>query len=67
MRPPFLVCLAAAAANPDFVREWERLRGFRAPRAPIDAMVDEACGLNDEKARLFIEDVRELIYDRIEP
>lgn len=46
--PTFAACLVAAAARPDFVREFDRLSGTHlarlASRSPTDALIDDATG-----------------------
>ena len=58
--------VAAAAANPEFVENWARLRGIRLPATPMDKMIDEATGHGAAIARQFIADVDELVCQRLE-
>jgi hypothetical protein len=58
-------CVDAASSNPVFVVHWARLRGISLPDTPMDWLHANACGTSDSIASLFIEDVRELIYDRL--
>lgn len=58
-------CVLAAAANPEYVANWMRLRGIRLPSSPIETMIDQQTGYGDQIARQFFEDVRELIYNRM--
>ncbi|HZF98278.1 MAG TPA: hypothetical protein VEY92_08560 [Pseudoxanthomonas sp.] len=65
MRPSFADCVIAAACNDEYVADWMRLRGIRAPRAPIDRMIDEQTGYSEHVAQMFLDDVYNLIYSRI--
>jgi hypothetical protein len=58
-------CVDAAARNPVYVMQWARIRGIELPETPMDWLVDDSTGRADSIAALFIEDVRELIYDRL--
>jgi hypothetical protein len=58
-------CVEVAAANPEFVVNWARIRGVSLPTTPMDWLVSDASGHCDSIAALFIEDVREMIYDRV--
>ena len=53
--------------QPDFVREWSRLRGVSFSKTPIDLMIDKATGYQAKVMRMFIEDVKDLVWDRIGP
>lgn len=62
--PYFWVCVRAALDNERFVENWRRLHGLDVPRTVLDRMVDKATGRDDWVARTFLDDVKELIYDR---
>jgi hypothetical protein len=53
------------AGQDEFVAQWERLRGVRLPRSPIEKMIDEATGNDSAIARLFINDVFDLVWSRL--
>lgn len=63
--PTLAECVAIAVANPEFVENWARLRGISLPSTPIDRMVDDATGRSDAIASQFIQDVADLLFDRI--
>lgn len=63
--PYFWVCVRSALNNHRFVENWKRLHGVELPRSSIETMVDEATGRNDWIAQQFLDDVKELIYDRV--
>lgn len=57
-------CVQYCYSNEDFVRELERLHGD-SPVGPMEAMVDKACGMRDYRLRRFIDNVKDLIWDRL--
>lgn len=63
----FIQCVAACAANAEFVANWSRLRGIRFGANPLERMIDEASGFNSEIARQFIADVHDLVWSRLPP
>lgn len=63
--PWFWECVRAAMSNPRFVNNWMRLHEVELPRTAIEKAVDEASGHNDWLAQQFLDDVKELIYDRV--
>lgn len=58
-----------AYANKELVREFDRLWGtnLMAKGSPIELMVDQGTGRLEHDLKLFIEFVREYIYDRLVP
>ena len=58
-------CVDAAAKNPEYVMRWAEMRGVTLPKTPMDWLIDDSTGRCDAIAKLFIEDVRELIYARL--
>lgn len=63
-RVTFGDCLKYALQT-EFFSEWTRLREHKRPTSPLDAMIDEATGMNDHISRQFILDVYELIWLRL--
>jgi hypothetical protein len=61
----FAQCVSAALNNPEFVTNWQRLRGVRLPASAIERMIDDASGNSDDMARLFLADVLDLLYLRL--
>jgi hypothetical protein len=61
----FADCVIEAAGSDEYVANWMRLRGVHAPRAPIDRMIDEQTGYSESVARMFLDDVHDLIYSRL--
>jgi hypothetical protein len=59
--------IRACAACPEFVANWARLRGVHLPTTPIDRMIDDATGRNDDIAQQFVADVFDLVIGRLEP
>ena len=59
-------CLAAAARQPELVREFDRLAGTHLStldsRRPIDAMIDEASGRDREAVLKFAAFVFDAVY-----
>lgn len=53
------------AACPEFVTEWSRLRGVGFPRHAPDRLIDDATGYSADIARLFIDDVIDLVISRL--
>lgn len=64
--PWFLQCVAVASSNSEFVDQWLRLRGINLPRSTIERLVSESTGEGDAVAELFLKDVYDLIYSRME-
>jgi len=64
-RPPFALCLLMAVNTPEFIQNWERLRGIKLPKNHLEQLIDDATGASDKWAQLFVQDVRELIYERL--
>lgn len=56
-------------ANKELVRNFDRLWGtnLMTRGSPIDIMVDQSTGRLEHDLRLFIEFVRECIYDKLVP
>jgi hypothetical protein len=65
--PFFLTCLRKAAADKEFIAGFDRLTGnnLSLKGAPIELMVDQACGRVDDGLRQFVEFVYETVYLRI--
>lgn len=63
--PWFWHCVSEAMDTPEFLAQWRSLRGYQIARSPIEAMVDKACGVEQERAQEFIRDVYDTIYTRI--
>lgn len=63
-RVTFGDCLQRALQS-EFFLEWARLRGYKPPTSPLDAMIDKAAGIDDHTARQFILDVYDLIWLRL--
>lgn len=61
----FAQCVSAALHNPEYVANWQRLRGVRLPASAIERMVDDSSGNSHDIARLFLADVLDLIYLRV--
>ncbi len=51
----------------EFVREWSRLRGVSIAVAPIEMMIDKATGNDKRVIELFVADVIDLVWNRLEP
>lgn len=67
--PAFGACLAAAAANKDLVREFDRLHktNLSLNGGPLDLAIDQATGRLEADAAAFAEFVHDTIYSRLEP
>ena len=50
----------------EFVREWSRLRGVSIAKAPITMMIDQATGNDKRIMKLFVVDVIDLVWNRME-
>ena len=61
----FADCLNACAANPEFVKNWARLRGIRFAGNPLERAIDTATGYDEHIAQTFIEDVADLLWSRL--
>ena len=67
----FWDCVKACIAQPGLIAEFERLSGHRLPaassirRAPIEHMIDDACGVHDAACWAFLEFVWECVYTRL--
>lgn len=58
----FLECLNAAIQT-DIVKEWERLSGKKLiASSPIDRMIDEATGYQEEVLKEFIDFVYDYVF-----
>lgn len=63
--PSLEACVMAAAASPEYVANWMRLRGVRLPASPIESLIDAQTGYGDAIAQMFFDDVRENIFNRM--
>lgn len=61
----FAECVAAALNNPEYVANWQRLRGVRMPVSALEQLIDNGTGYNHYIARLFLDDVLDLLYLRL--
>lgn len=62
--PTFLDCVMLCARTPEFVENWQRLRGMSLGKTPIDRMIDEATGYDREICEQFLNDVWECVWAR---
>lgn len=63
----FHECLMFCAKQSELVENFNRLTGYKLgePRSPIDQMIDQATGLEDEAMREFISFVHEFVWLRL--
>lgn len=63
----FLRCLYAAAAEPELIKEFDRLSGTNLARhgTPLDLMVDDATGRTSDALEQFVHFVFEVAYNRV--
>lgn len=63
----FLDCVKECAKNPEYVSNWERLRGVKIVPSMLDRMIDESAGYDHATsiAKLFIADVYETVWSRL--
>jgi hypothetical protein len=65
----FLDCVAFCAGQRGFVEQVDRLSGSRfgqmGRRAPLEAMIDEACGVDIAQASEFAALVFDLVWSRL--
>lgn len=64
MDPAFLACVLEAASTPELVVQFDRLYGadLGARRAPIERMVDIACGKRNDDISAFMCFVHRSVY-----
>lgn len=69
MTPGLAATIMTVARNSEFLAEWRRLTGaaIGAPKAAIDAMIDESTGRNRSDAEAFAEFVRKYVWERLTP
>ena len=54
--------------NPDFYDGWQELKGYSGGNnSPITAAIDSATGFDKVRMHEFIEDVADLVIDRLPP
>lgn len=62
---------AWVAKNPDFVREYDRIRGTAlsrlGSRSGIEAAIDDATGRTEFEVKQFMADVADVIWHRLSP
>lgn len=58
-------CLKACVSNREYVANWERLRGVRIARTPIETMIDRATGNDEAIMAQFALDVFDTVYSRL--
>jgi hypothetical protein len=67
--PIFKRCLVDASRMSEFVENFDRLCGCNVGNlgkgTPIDRMIDEASGFNDDQLRKFAEFVHDTVYMRL--
>jgi hypothetical protein len=63
----FLTCVSASAANPELVRNFDRLQGTNLSMrgAPLDLMIDQAAGRLDSDVNKFLDFVWEYVFTRL--
>lgn len=61
----FRECVIECARTPGFVTNWARLRGVKLPSIGLEAAIDEATGHGQQIARLFIQDVYDVVWCRL--
>lgn len=61
----FADCVAACLNTPEFVTNWQRLRGVRLPASALERLIDNGTGYSDHVARMFLDDVLDLVYLRL--
>lgn len=61
----FIDLVMELLSMPEYVKNWERLRGMRFPRNPMERMVDQSSGYGEAVMLQFIEDAAETIWLRL--
>ena len=62
----FEECLAGCVSHKAFVDEWCKLRGVRLlGLSPIEQMIDKATGHDGGIAKMFIDDVYDIVWCRM--
>lgn len=61
------LCLLESIKNKELVKEFDRLRGTNLSQigSPIDLIIDKSTGRLEHDFNLFVEFVRECIYERL--
>lgn len=61
-----LECIGSCANNKEFVANWSRLRNVKLPTCPAEQAIDEATGYDKVIAKLFMKDVIDIVWSRIQ-